>query len=127
MFKLFNKKEPKATLIATADSVAGLEDYYKEHKSKLDELEATMKPLRDEQYKAKFVIKQIYAQHSIEINKYGVIDNCYLDSDVFTDLCLFNDAELASLRKWTQRYKELETEIMVLIENYTNDSCKGEE
>lgn len=108
MFKLFNKK------------VADLEEYYKEHKSEFTEFEAALKPLSDEQSKARFIIKEIYKRHGIDSGPDWIVyDNC-LDDGVFTDLCVFNDAELASLRKWTQRYKELETEIMNLGEKYRN-------
>ena len=113
MFNWFKKKE-------TTESVAGLEDYYKEHKDEFAEFEAAMKPLSSEQSKAKFVIKEIYARHGIDTGPSWIIyDNC-LDSEAFTDLCTFNDNELASLRKWTQRYKELETEMMNLSKKYRN-------
>jgi hypothetical protein len=122
MFKLFNKKEPKANWLATADDIAGLEDYYKEHKEEFAEFEAALEPLRDEQSKARFIIKRIYARHGIDSGSSWIIyDNC-LDEEAFTDLCEFNEDELASLRKWTQRYKELETEIMNLGAKYRNAS-----
>lgn len=124
MFNLF-KREPKANWIATADDIADLEEYYKEHKSEFAEFEAALKPLEDEQRKARFIIKQIYKRHDIDSGSSWIIyDNC-LDDEVFTDLCVFNDNELASLRKWTQRYKELETEIMNLGEKYRNSSLQS--
>ena len=115
MFKLFNKREPKATWIADSESVDGLEDYYKEQ---FVEYNAALEPLSAEQSKAKFIIKRIYARHGIDSGPSWTIDDNCLDSDVFTDLCEFNEDELASLRKWTQRYKELETEIISLSEKY---------
>lgn len=121
MFKLFNKKEHKANWIATTDSVEGLEEYYKEHENKFAEFEAALKPLSAEQSKAKFIIKEIYKRHDIDSGPSWIIyDNC-LDDEAFTDLCVFNDNELASLRKWTQRYKELETEIKNLAQEYKNE------
>lgn len=121
MFKLFSKKEPKSTWIAAASDVAELEEYYKQHEEKFAEFKAALQPLSDEQSKAKFIIKRIYARHGIDSGPSWIIyDNC-LNSEAFTDLCEFNDDELASLRKWTQRYKELETEIMKLGEKYSND------
>lgn len=120
MFKLFNKKQHKTKLLATAESVAGLEDYYEEHKSEFAEFEAALQPLSSEKSKAKFIIKEIYARHGIDTGPSWIIyDNC-LDSEAFTDLCTFNDNELASLRKWTQRYKDLETEIIKLGEKFRN-------
>lgn len=122
MFNLFNKKEPKDNWIADSESFAGLEDYYKEHKSEFAEFEAALKPLGDEQSKARFIIKRIYERHGIDSGSSWIIyDNC-LDEEAFTDLCEFNEDELASLRKWTQRYKELETEIMNLGKKYRNAS-----
>lgn len=122
MFKLFNKKEPKANWLATADDVEGLEDYYKEHKEEFAEFEAALEPLSVEQSKARFIIKRIYARHGIDSGPSWIIyDNC-LDEETFTELCEFNEDELASLRKWTQRYKELETEMINLVEKYRNSS-----
>ena len=122
MFKLFNKKESNANYNADLGCVEGLEDYYKEHKEEFAEFEAALKPLSDEQSKARFIIKRIYARHGIDSGPSWVIyDNC-LDDEVFTDLHEFSEDELASLRKWTQRYKELETEMMNLGEKYRNSS-----
>lgn len=123
MFNLFNKREPKVNWLATADDVAELEDYFKEHAEEFAEFTEALEPLSAEQSKARFIIKRIYERHGIDSgSSWFIYDNC-LDSDVFTDLCEFNEDELASLRKWTQRYKELETEIMKLGEKY-HDSNK---
>ena len=125
MFNLFKKKKTK--FLVTQESVDGIGEYIKDSVHKFAELEAALKPLRIEHSKAKFIIKQIYAQHSIDTcESWEIYDYC-LDSDAFTDLCIFSDAELASLRKWTQRYKELETEIQNLIENYHGGTlCEGD-
>lgn len=125
MFKLFNKKEPKANWIATADDIAGLEEYHKEQESEFAELNAALKPLIDEQSKAIFIIREIYKRHGIITGSSRYIIDYYLDSEVFTDLCLFNEDELAALRKWTQRYKELETEMMKVGEKYRNSSLQS--
>lgn len=122
MFRLFTKKEPKVNWNVDLDSVEEFEEYYKEHKSEFAEFEAALKPLNDERSKAIFIIKQIYKRHNIDLGSSWFINDNYLDSEVFTDLCEFDDDELASLRKWTQRFKELETEIMNLGEKYRNSS-----
>lgn len=106
----------------TISSEAELEDYYKEHKSEFAEFEAALQPLTNEQSKARFIIREIYKRHGIDTGEsWYIYDHC-LNSETFTDLCVFNDNEIASLRKWTQRYKELETEIMNLGEKYRNSS-----
>ena len=125
MFNLIKKKKTK--FLVSPESVAGIDEYIKDSVRKFAELESALKPLRNEHSKAKFIIKQIYAQHNIDTGKSWEIYDYCLDSDAFTDLCVFNDAELASLRKWTQRYKELETEIQNLIENYHGGTlCEGD-
>lgn len=127
MFKLFSKKEPKANYNAQIETVADVEAYYKEHKNKFVEFEAALRPLSDEQSKARFIIRQIYARHGIDTGESCFIYDYCLDSEIFTDLCTFNDREIASLLKWTKRYKELETEIMNLGEKYRNEIFKGDE
>ena len=115
---MFNFLKKKTSLLATQEAVAGYEDYCKEHERERAEFEASLQPLKDEQSKAKFIIKQIYAQHSIDTGESWFVYDYCLDNEAFTDLCVFNDNELASLRKWTKRYKELETEITNLFEKY---------
>lgn len=125
MFNLFKKKKTK--ILVTSESVDVTGEYIKDSVRKFAELESALNPLRNERSKAKFIIKQIYAQHNIDTGESWVIYDYCLDSDTFTDLCVFNDSELASLRKWTQRYKELETEIMNLIDNYHSGTlCEGD-
>lgn len=126
MFKLFSKKEPKSNWNGRIDSVADVEEYYKEHKNEFEEFEEALTPLRDERSKARFIISQIYARHGINTgDEWYTFDYC-LDSEVFTDLCAFNDDELASLRKWTKRYKDIETEMFDLGKKYRNDIFKGD-
>ena len=112
MFNLFKKKAKRKSV----------EEYLKAHKKEYDEFAAAMKPLSDEQRKAYFIVKHIYAHHDIDI---GEIWNMYaycLDRETFTDLCIFSDAEIASLLKWTQRYKELDTEIANIVNKYEADA-----
>lgn len=118
MFNLFKKKKTKATWIMTTDAVKQAAASLADYKNEYTKYEAAIKPLRDERSKAKFVIKQIYAQHGIDTGESWEIYDACLDNEAFTDVCVFNDAELAALRKWTQRYKEIETEIIKLGEKY---------
>lgn len=119
--KFFNSKQSRpANWDETTNSIAELDDYYKEHKLEFAEFEAALQPLINGRSKAKFIIKEIYKRHGIDTGEPWFIYDHYLDSETFTDLCAFNDNEIASLRKWTQRYKELETEIMNLGSKFRN-------
>ena len=109
MFNLFKKKKVAKDLAEYLDS----------HEKERAKYLAAMKPLRDEETKARFVIKQIYAQHGIDAGDWFIYKYC-LDNEVFTDLHVFSEDELASLRKWTQRYKESTTEIDKLVADYSD-------
>lgn len=116
MFNLFKKKANRKRV----------EEYIKTHEKEYAEFEAAMQLLRDERSKAKFVIKQIYAQHNIDTgDSWDIYEYC-LDSEAFTDLCIFSDAEIASLLKWTQRYKELDTEMTNLFNKYYCSNARNE-
>lgn len=117
MFKLFNKKEPKANWIADLESVAGLEKYYKN-----DDILVTNKG-------DKFSFSKIFSKTShVTVNKpYGVIEFSITPfaSDAFNifgkynDYCYSRDVNLESyeLKDIENNIRKTIIEIIIDIEN----------
>lgn len=112
----FNKK--KQTIKVPAEAVAGVEEYYKEQQKSFAAFDAALEPLRNERSKASLIIEQIYANHGIKIDVLCVIDERYLDDEVITDLHVFSEDEISSLRKWIPRYKNADAEIIKAIDEW---------
>lgn len=109
MFNLFKKKKATITLA----------EYFNTHEKEFAEYDAAMQSLRDEERKSRFIIEQIYARHGINADADELTINDYhIDNEVLTDLHIFNEYELATLRKWARRFNEAKTRIDNIITKY---------
>lgn len=119
---MFGFKKKNETWTARAEDVAGCEEAYKKTEDKVKELDEKLKPFREIKSKGLAVITSLYKRHGIEVKTfwYG-IDDAWLDFEVIKDLCIFNDQELASLKKWIPKYKEAQDTENKMILNFSRE------
>ena len=111
----FNKKN--TTLKADAKDIKGLEESYKKAERTLEELDEKLKPYKEVESKGKVIISELYRRHGIKFETaWYDIEDAYLDFEVIDDLCVFNEQELAILKKWIPKYKEAcTTELQIML------------
>ena len=110
----FNKKN--TTLKADAKDIKGLEESYKKAERTLEELDEKLKPYKEVRAKCEAIISTLYTRHNIPITTWPSIDVALLDFEVIDDLCVFNEQELAVLKKWIPKYKEACTAEVQMIQ-----------